>query len=77
MQARVSRDDGFSFYNFPDGRYYKVIIDRAVHLVFFQNSVLINDLNKNKITPMILADLAIWMLLLSVILIVVYIMIFI
>ena len=45
MQARVSRDDGFSFYNFPDGRYYKVIIDRAVHLVFFQNSVLINDSN--------------------------------
>lgn len=56
MQARISSDDNITFNMFSSGFEDKVIEDGAVEFSFIQDVILIDDLDKEWSTPIILAD---------------------
>ena len=65
MEAGVPGDDDIALNVLPLGFYVQVVEDCAVDLAFFKDVVLIDDLFKQRGTPMILADFQIMILLLT------------
>lgn len=63
MKTRISSDDNFSLDMFFSGFEIKIVKDGTIKFSFFENIVLVNNLNKRISTPMILADFSIIILL--------------
>ena len=56
METRISSDDDIPLNLFFSWLEVKVVEDGAIEFTLFKNIILVYDLNKEKCTPIILAD---------------------